>query len=585
MIGAGFILLLGEDIAELQGRAARAAQIMSWQCRWIDERMALLADERMQLAAAPGITGTAVLGTLFHRHGPGEPIAALDTVLAQAIQEGRTSLLLERYWGAYLAVSRTEGGLSVLRDPSGFMPCYYQGVGSSLAITSSVPALVRAGLLRPHLSWDGIAQILCRGGLPASFTAIERVQELLPGNALHLEDGRLCTMSHWSPWDHVKTGRAEDPSAWAERLRRTVDSSVGAWARLFGHVLATVSGGLDSSIVLTSAKRAATRVTSITLSTDDPAGDERSFARQICAHVGSPLVEAEYDLADLVLLQSSRSRLPRPIGRTPELAYDAAVGRVAGQIGADALFTGNGGDNVFAYSQSAGAIADRLRSNGISSELWSTTRDVCLLTGCNMFQAARAGLRMTRGSGRYRWRPEQRLLAAQVAAQFDADTSTHPWLDTPPDALPGKAAHIAALLRIQQHLDGTGRFNGTVVVNPLMSQPIVEACLAIPSWMWCHGGRNRAVARLAFSNAMPAAIVGRTSKGGPDGFGTRILSCNRDRIAERVLNGHLARQGLIDRAAIEAMLFTQRPDLGPEQLRLLEFLDTEAWIDHWLSAV
>lgn len=584
MIGSAFILLLGEDIAQLHALAAQASRTTRWQCRWIDERMVLLADERMQLAAAPDIEGIAVLGTLFHRHGPGEPITALDPALAQSLQANRMSLLLERYWGAYLAVSRTKRGFSLLRDPSGFLPCYYQTVGSSLAVTSSVPASVRAALLRPQISWDGIAQTLYRGGLPASFTAIEGVQELLPGNALHLEAGRFCTTSHWSPWDHVKADRAEDLSACAERLRRTVDSSVGAWARLFGHVLATVSGGLDSSIVLASAKRAAARITSITLSTDDPAGDERSFARQICAHVGSPLVEAEYDLADLDLMQSTRSRLPRPIGRTPEFAYDAAVGRVASQIGTDAIFTGNGGDNVFAYSQSAGAVADRLRTSGISPELWSTTRDICLLAGCNMFQAARAGLRMLRGGGRYRWKPDQRLLATDITAQFDADTSTHPWLDAPPDALPGKAAHIAALLRIQQHLDGIGRFNGTVVVNPLMSQPIVEACLAIPSWMWCQGGRNRAVARLAFSNAMPASIVDRTSKGGPDGFGTRILSCYRDRIAERVLDGHLAGQGLIDRAAIEAMLFTRRPDLGPEQLRLLELLDTEAWIDHWLNA-
>lgn len=583
MIGAAFILLMGEDVAQLQGLAAQAAQAMSWQCRWIDERMVLLADERMQFAAAPGITETAVLGTLFHRHGPGEPIAVLDSVLAQTIREGRTSLLLERYWGAYLAVSRTMQGFSVLRDPSGFMPCYYLMVGSTLAVTSSVPAFVRAGLLCPRLSWDRIAQILCRGGLPASFTAIEEVQELLPGDALHLKAGRLRTTSHWSPWDHIEADRGEDTNAWAERLRRTVDSSAGAWARLFGHVLATVSGGLDSSIVLASSKRAAARVTSITLSTDDPAGDERSFARQICAHAGSQLVEAQYELADLDLSQSTRSRLPRPIGRMPELAYDAAVARVAGQVGADALFTGNGGDNVFGYSQSAGAIADRLRHSGISAELWSTIRDVCLLTGCNMFQAVRAGLRILR-SGRYRWKPDLRLLAAQITAQFDADTLVHPWLEAPPEAHPGKIAHVAALLRIQQHLDGTGRFNGTVVVNPLMSQPIVETCLAIPSWMWCHGGRNRAVARLAFSNAMPASIVDRTSKGGPDGFGTRILSSFRDRIAERVLDGHLARQGLIDRAAIEAMLFTHRPDLGPEQLRLLELIDTEAWIDHWLSA-
>lgn len=584
MIGAEFILLMGDEVGHVRDLADKSAHAMPWRCHWIGETIALLADDRLRYFVAPGITGTVLLGTLFHRHGPGEPISALDSGLAQAIQEGRTSSLLERYWGAYLAVSRTAQGFSVLRDPSGFVPCYHLAVGRSLAVTSSVPALLRAGLLRPRLSWDHIARILYRAGLPGSLTAIEGVEELLPGNALHFEAGRIGTVSLWSPWQHVASSGADDIEARADALRRNVDSTVGAWTRLYSQILVTVSGGLDSSIVLASSSKAATRVSSITLSTGDPSGDERIFARQICAHVGSELIEAEYDLADMDLMHSTRERLPRPIGRSPELAYDAAVGRTASKLGADALFTGNGGDNVFAYSQSAAAIADRLRSAGISPELWSTICDICILTGCNMFQALGAAMRTRRNGGRYRWKPDRRLLAAEVLTQFDVHPLIHPWLEAPANALPGKTAHIAALLRIQQHLDGTGRFNGTVVVNPLMSQPIVETCLSIPSWMWCHGGRNRAVARLAFSNAMPASIVDRRSKGGPDGFGIRFLSRFRDRIAERVLDGHLAKHRLIDRNAIEAMLFTERPDLGPEQLRMLELVDAEAWIDHWLSA-
>jgi asparagine synthase (glutamine-hydrolysing) len=100
------------------------------------------------------------------------------------------------------------------------------------------------------------------------------------------------------------------------------------------------------------------------------------------------------------------------------------------------------------------------------------------------------------------------------------------------------------------------------VLHPLFSQPVVEACLAIPSWEWRAGGIDRAVARQAFAADLPEEILRRRTKGGPDGFCAEIIRHHHARIRARLLDGALARQGILDRVAVEKALGADRPLSG-----------------------
>ena len=78
------------------------------------------------------------------------------------------------------------------------------------------------------------------------------------------------------------------------------------------------------------------------------------------------------------------------------------------------------------------------------------------------------------------------------------------------------------------------------MLNPLVSQPVMEACLAIPSWQWREGGFDRAVAREAFRKDLPDLIAWRRGKGGPDGFTAPDRRSFPPAIRERLLDGLLA---------------------------------------------
>jgi asparagine synthase (glutamine-hydrolysing) len=244
--------------------------------------------------------------------------------------------------------------------------------------------------------------------------------------------------------------------------------------------------------------------------------------------------------------------------------------------------TGNGGDNIFGYSQSAAAVADRYLSEGVGAGLFRTLGDVCRQTGCSIREAAIGAVRLVRASPSYRWKPRTELLHPDVLGQLAGCSLEHPWLDAPASALPGKAGHIAAILRVLPSLvPGRSRF--APVLNPLLSQPVMEACLAIPSWQWRAHGADRAVARAAFAHDLPELIVKRRSNWGPDGFTAQLVRHYRAAIRERLLEGHLAAARLVDSLAIERLLAEDRPTMGEDRTRLLSLLSTEAWLRFWVG--
>src|SRR3546814_14784414 len=82
-------------------------------------------------------------------------------------------------------------------------------------------------------------------------------------------------------------------------------------------------------------------------------------------------------------------------------------------------------------------------------------------------------------------------------------------------------------MRIQNHVEGYDRGVLPPVIPALLAQPIVETCLRIPTWDWCRGGINRAIAREAFSTALPARVIARRSKSGPERLTAEVFEFGR----------------------------------------------------------
>jgi asparagine synthase (glutamine-hydrolysing) len=521
-----------------------------------------------------------VLGTLFAREHK-NAVNSLSDADAQAITASRGTLLLSRFWGSYVAALAGGDSIQVMRDPSGALPCFFVEMDGGAAFASDAELLVETGFTGIGIDWNALAMHFYAGGLPTPLTVLSGVSELLPGFAI--ETGGACRQTaRWSPWDHVAQIEREEESAAADGLATAVKRCATALAANHDRLLVSVSGGLDSSIVAAALAAAGADATCLTLYGEDPESDERPFARAVCSHLRLPLVERPYRIEDIDLGAPLAPHLPRPSDRTHALSYERAHLEIAGEIGAQAFVTGNGGDSVFGYSQSAAAIADRYLEEGVGRGLIETLRDVCVQTGCGLIQAASNAVRIARGPRSYLWRGQGLFLRPEIVSLLGCAPLTHRWLDAPPGALPGKAAHIASILRLLQCLE-PGRGRVLPVLNPLLAQPVVETCLSVPSWAWRSGGRDRSLARRAFAADLPPTILRRHVKGGPDGFTARIVDRFRDEIRQRLLDGHLARQKIIDREAIAAELDGGAGGDGARRARILELVAAEAWIANWLS--
>lgn len=573
-----YLLLVGFPIGS--GLVRYAAERTGLHIAHVTERFAVLVDEACRSLEIDA--DSMVIGTLFHRHGPPRATEMLGEAERAALAQGGREALLKSWWGGYLALWSKGDVIQILRDPSAALPCFRARSGSTQLFASDVELLSLAGADLGGIAWDRLGRFLYSSGLPTTETALGGVGVLLAGEVLTLDGASEATMRGWSPWDFVTPRSGEESAATAERLRRVVEQCVSTWSSLYRHPLLSLSGGLDSSIIAACLARANRNAACLTLYTDDPAGDERAYAQALCDELGLPLEACRYDLAQVDLGHALGAHLPYPIGRAEAQPYEAAHRAIAARIDADAFFSGNGGDNVFAFSQSAAALADRMLSEGPGAGAFATLRDICRHTNAGPLRVTRAAVRVARQPPGYRWKPNLGFLHPDLAAALRGLVFAHPWLEAPRGALPGKAVHIAGLLRAHLNLE-SDRSRIASLVNPLLSQPILEACLSIPTWQWREGGRDRAVARAAFAGWLPREIVERRVKGTPDPFCGEIVRRRRAELRERLMDGQLARRGILDPGAVEEALRPDRQTTGEENVRLLELVNAEAWTATWSS--
>jgi len=115
---------------------------------------------------------------------------------------------------------------------------------------------------------------------------------------------------------------------------------------------------------------------------------------------------------------------------------------------------------------------------------------------------------------------------------------------------------------------------------PLLSQPVMEACLKAPSWMWFDGGRNRALARSAFAELLPQEILDRGSKGTFVNYTAAIYRRNVKPLRDFLLTGHLQSRGLINADVLKLFFQTELRPRDQSFMRIFDLAMIENWVRH-----
>jgi len=576
-----FIVALKQDYLAASGIAldyVHRARALGYHLSYRSRRVFCLSKPEMAVTeAAPfGATIGTVFGNRHSRYGEAPP----DLTTKRSTDDFFHAL--REVWGSYVAIwdDPRDEGASLFRDPSGSLPCYYYHASDGTTLISSRADHIRdVSAIKPDIRWHVIRRMARNPHLRTHQTALEGVEELLPGYSLKI--GANNVREIWSPWHFAEPAlRIQRVEEATTLVRETIDRIMQCWASRLDQTIIGLSGGLDSSIVAASAAKTSLQAICLTITSGTASGDERYYARAAAAD-RFPLIEEALRIEDVNIRRSGASHCPRPLGRSLVQAIDAVNLRVAAQTGATAFLHGGGGDNVFCHLQSVAPIIDRLYCDGIGRPLTATLFDTCRAGDTDIWTAiGLCARRLIARRREYRWPDDLRFLDDGVRRE-DVPVVDHSWLRSPRHALPGSASHIAYILAIQTYIEGSDRELVAPVVAPLLAQPLVELCLRIPSWMWVSGGINRSVARRAFEKDLPATIIRRRSKGVPDGFAIQIFEANKSTIREMLCEGELWKHGIIDRNAVLDAFLDRGPVRNADYIRLLALCDMEAWLDSW----
>ncbi|OBR77258.1 asparagine synthase [Xanthomonas arboricola] len=534
----------------------------------------LYASDDTPVLGLPG--GGALIGHVFSQR---DNAPLLDGASLHALSAAqRTRYLIETHWGEYLLLHAPRvdpSAITVMREPSGGVACVYALQHGF--ITSDIAIATHAGVYTREIDWDSIAHHLYYPHLKTERTGLVGVRELLPGSQLCLQSNHSSVEQVWNPWDFVAASRRRhDPLDAQAQLRQAVASSVTCWARTDASVLLELSGGLDSSILAACLKDTTARVACCNLVTPVPGADERHYARQMSDLLGTELIVRTlgFDAAPVDFAPPAHAVAPSTWFL--QHASNALKEAIGTQLAITSFFSGGGGDTVFCNTRTAAPAADAFRAGGLRAG-FSAVHALAELHQCTLWKAGRLTIKKLLAKAGPPRKPERSFLPG---TQAEIPLQSHPWFDAPPDSLPGDRERIVDLAGTQVFRDGLARSASWHLRMPLLSQPVVEACLTVPSWMWIAGGRNRAVARDAFADVLPAQILHRRSKGTFMNYSGAVYRRGRQQIRDYLLQGRLAGQGLLDADALRYHFDHTLADGDHSVMRIFDLCAVENWVRH-----
>lgn len=536
--------------------------------------------------------GGSVLGVVFdrsdsERNSARAPLGFFSDAESARIVRSGGRRLVESYWGRYVAFLCDPSGPSkwVLRDPVGDMLCYRARVRELSLYFSYLPDLLKLRALPLSVNWGHLGIRVITGNAWAEESALNEIECVQPGQCIEHVGNTVSRKYYWHPLEIAGRPAIEKPNTAATEVRSTAKACANAWASLHKDAIHILSGGLDSSIVLSciAAAPSRPRMACLNFRTRDPDSDERVYARLVAAHSGVELEEMERQPAlDIEALFTSTPIVGPVCTVMRGLEVQPLVAHFARARGATAVFSGDGGDMIFFRGWPQLAVIDYAHCHGLRLELLRQALGAAypaqLSVGQLLLDAVRHGVLGRPWSLTSLVFDHYRLITDEVVQNARQVDFLNPW-NVPVGSLPpGKRLHAFSVSRpslFRDPLPGTAELD---FINPLMCQPLLEVCLRIPTYLHATAGTDRAIARTAFAADLPAEVAQRTWKGSADRHLRDMLVSNIARVRELLLDGELVKGGILDRRRLEGALSLAPTRDATHVTEIFGYLCTETWL-------
>jgi asparagine synthase (glutamine-hydrolysing) len=382
-------------------------------------------------------------------------------------------------------------------------------------------------------------------------------------------------------------------------LRKTTQLSISSQAALHKKVYVSLSGGLDSSIVLGCLAKMQDRPEIIGINFFCRGnGDERRYARSMAQKAEISLVEKEHNPTVDLKIFLNCARTANPTLNFSACDVQPTMVQLAVESGATAVYNGELGDDLFGHAFGPDALADCITRYGVGARYFRAAYDYARLRRVSVWSAVKQGarcwkdLRSTPFWNMYRYAQAQGIsreakLATDETLEFyerELSRFVHPWL-VDVEGLPAGRFQMTVSLITATSTWSHAPFAGesdSLFVMPLATQPLAEAYPRIPARLHILGGQNGAVLRLAFGDMLSDLVLRRgTGKGTPDLWLKDALERNRPFMRDFMLDGLLVKERIVDRRKLDTVLSGSLNKARVPTSEIIIQLFIEAWLRRW----
>ncbi len=508
----------------------------------------------------------------------------------------------------------TQRKLLLFRDRMGIKPLFYSLHQGTLYFGSEVKCILAAGGSDRRMDPRGIDQLLTLEFTAAPTTLFTDVHKLPPGSCLTWSEGPASSglFSHrvtrfWSLDDPVDPLRAPVEEI-AERLRYTVTEAVRRQLASDVPLGAFLSGGIDSSILVSAMCETSTR-TPLTFSVGfgDTSYNELHYARTVAGHCGTRHHEE-------ILTPDFLSLLPEVIGQLDQPIADFSVfptllvSRMArahvtvalGGDGADELFAGYDTYEAERYAartlnwmplpmrasveRAARLLPLNSGKRGFGNQLRRFLEGASLPAQWQHMRWMVAQRETDRG---HLYRDAFRAEVANGAAGGGAFAVIEEALGSPGiDPLDDQMRCDLKLYladNILTKIDSMSMLDSLEARVPYLDNEVVALALSIPSRLKLKGGVRKWILKKAFAGRLPDSILQR----GKEGFSMPMKNWLQGEwnglMHELLCAGNLARDGLFDARYVERLMREHESQARNHSHLLWALMVFQLWRDRFAT--
>lgn len=548
-----------------------------------------------------------ILGTLFHPQPDGSdtrPATLTRTALSesesQKIFESEGRWLRDNYWGSYVAflINTVDRAVNVFRSPFGHLQCYHYDLDGLSLLFSDSDMLYIIKKKNFEIDWHKLASHIPFPLTGPEITPIRGLRLIRHGQCSQLTSNEITYGYLWKPTDfcmHQYTDNLVQNKIdeLIKKMHNLALSCIDTWASAYPNALLALSDGFDSSVIAGIIGALPIRRNFLCVTAcDNPVSDDTLvFAQRTAAKAGLPHVTLEHtSCANDPAMFLNCPLLPKPVLIHFDYETERKELAIAQTYGLTARWRGDGGDELFGRLGDNLAAIDYACDHKLTFDYFKVAMNSALVCDQTLWSALAAMYKS-------KFYNRQNLVSniatpkelawginKELFLELNKIRAKESWLSSSTVVSPGSAFRAHSIMMEYTNFSMSHKEHYIEGIRPFYSQPLVEFLLRIPIYVLQYNGRERGLARTAFSAYLTDEVKYGLYKKGGSYIGNRIIDQNIKFLTEFILEGFLSKNNIVDRNEIGEVYSNPASATTAKYTRLLIAAGVEAWARAWLDA-